>query len=62
MKTKIKISKAQKEIWDWKEKALEKLNNLSTEEKRNYLSNYQVAFLDFFETVKSKTTAKTNSL
>lgn len=46
MGTTNKISKAQTEVWEWKEKASEELNNLSKEERIKSLKKYEKAFQD----------------
>ncbi len=45
MKTTAKISKAQTEVWEWKEKASERLNKLSHDERIAYLKKYEKTFL-----------------
>ena len=44
METTAKISNAQTEVWEWKEKASEELNRLSKEERIAYLKKYEMAF------------------
>ena len=44
METTAKISNAQTEVWEWKEKASEQLNRLSKEERIAYLKRYEMAF------------------
>lgn len=44
METTSKISKAQTEVWEWKEKASAKLNKLSKEERIAYLKEKEAAF------------------
>lgn len=45
----IKISKAQTEVWEWKEKASEELNKLSKEERIASLKKYEKTFLEHFK-------------
>gem|GEM_PF-5174214 len=46
METTTKISKAQQEVWEWKEKASEELNKLSKEERIAMMKKYEEAFLE----------------
>ena len=58
MGTTTKISKAQIEVWDWKEKASLELNNLSKEGRIAYLKKYGKSFLKHFKKInKLKTDA-----
>ena len=52
MKTTPEISKAQAEVWEWKEKASEKLNKLSKEERIKYLTKQKAAFLNQIKALK----------
>ena len=54
MKTTPEISKAQAEVWEWKEKASEKLNKLSKEERINYLKEQEAAFLNQMKALKKE--------
>ena len=49
METTSKISKAQTEVWEWKEKASEELNKLSKEERIAFMKKYEKAFLERFK-------------
>ncbi|CAN5123287.1 hypothetical protein BH20BAC1_BH20BAC1_15460 [soil metagenome] len=58
MGTTAKISRAQTEVWEWKEKASEELNKLSKEERIVSLEKYKKAFLDHVKKIdKHKTDA-----
>ncbi|MBD0294800.1 MAG: hypothetical protein ICV84_06310 [Flavisolibacter sp.] len=52
MKTTPEIAKAQAEVWEWKEKASEKLNQLSKEERIEYLKKQEEAFLNQMKALK----------
>lgn len=54
METITNISKAKKEVWEWKENASEKLNKLSKKERLSYLRKYETTFKDFFKKLKEK--------
>jgi len=43
-----KVSKAQTEVWAWKEKASEELNKLSKKERIASLKKYQKAYMEYF--------------
>lgn len=49
METTTKVSKAQTEVWEWKEKASEELNKLSKEERIASMKKYEKAFLEYFK-------------
>ena len=52
------MSKAQTEVWEWKEKASDELNKLSKEERIASLKKYEKAFLNHFKKInKHKTDA-----
>ena len=59
METIPKISEAQKEVWDWKEKASEELNKLSKDERLDYLKKNEAFFADYFKNLKQ--TSKTSN-
>ena len=52
MKTTPEISNAQAEVWEWKEKASEKLNQLSKDERIDYLKKQEAAFLNQMKVLK----------
>ena len=52
MKTTPEISTAQTEVWEWKEKASEKLNKLSKEQRIDYLKKQEAAFLNQMKVLK----------
>jgi hypothetical protein len=49
MRTTTKVSKAQTEVWEWKEKASEQLNKLSKKERIASLKKYQKAYMEYFD-------------
>lgn len=57
MKTTPEISAAQTEVWEWKEKASEKLNQFSKEQRIEYLKKQEAAFLSQIKELKKKATA-----
>ncbi len=58
MRSTAKMSKAQTEVWEWKEKASAELNKLSKEERIASLKKYGKAFLNRLKKIsKHKTDA-----
>jgi hypothetical protein len=51
MGTTTKISKAQTEVWEWKEKASEELNKLSKQERIASLKKYEKAYLNYLKKI-----------
>lgn len=54
MKTTPEISIAQTEVWKWKEKASEKLNQLSKEQRIKYLEKQEAAFFNQIKALKRR--------
>lgn len=54
-----KISKAQLEVWDWKEKAYEEMKHLSTREQMNFIHEQTK---DIVENIKKKATTEAEKL
>jgi hypothetical protein len=59
MEKTAKISKAQTEVWEWKEKASEELNNLSKEKRIASLIKQEKAFLNYFKKIGNHKTDAT---
>ena len=53
MTTTSKISKAQTEVWEWKEKASEELNKLSKKERIETLKRASETFKAYFANKKA---------
>ena len=49
-----KISKAQVEVWEWKEKAYEQIKNLSKEERIKFLINQTKEIVTRINNAKTK--------